>query len=290
MIEPTVTFQGVVTLSEAKRLVAAAEAAAQPQEGVEYRRVERSDADVADSGDVFRYVNGEWQFNWARGAQRSWITTFNGADLWRNGKLTPYVAPAPQPIIGQMYRHKKDTTDADPHDGGRWLVLRYDGGATWYWKTASGCEGFDTDYDLHVGRTRLVNNGFYVPYTPPVWTPKVGEWVVLEGVNTTARKVSCIESARYYLDYGGREGVCGFGLGELRPATTEEIAAAKRIEVRDGLLVKNNATGYVWQYNGPLPYGRWRCMSVFTIDRVMLRDLDTDHYTVLPEYTIKGVV
>jgi hypothetical protein len=72
----------------------------------------------------------------------------------------------PQPLPGQVYRHR-ETTDADPFRGGQNSLYRYEGGVVWSYKhvdmpSFKEISGDGSHY------TKQVQDGTRVPYTPPV--------------------------------------------------------------------------------------------------------------------------
>lgn len=227
MIEPTVTFQGVVTLSEAKRLVAEAEAAAQTVYVTLKARIGDPD----------------------------------------------YAYPT-------VYRVQPDGTTHYVGPDGEWAPLGYP------WPL-----GRTTNGDIYGVTEADAVRQQQARRPKPAWTPQVGEWVVVNGVNTFARKVTRIEGTRYYLDYNGREGVCGFEVSELRPATDAEIAEAKRIKTKAHMLLKESANGCVWRCMVPpsaFDSGQWQLLDGWSCYSGPRSQFTTDHYTVLGSYVVKG--
>lgn len=290
MTEPTVTFKGVVTLSEAKRLVAEAEAKAQTVYVTLKSRYVDADPTIyrVQPHGTTHYVgpDGEWAplgYPWPLGRTTGDdVYVVTEADTVRQQEAR---RSKPQPVVGQMYRHS-GATDGEPHKTGR-ALLRYDGDAQWSVRYSDNPKWITLGVSIHESWSQWLAEGTFVPYTPPIWTPQVGAWVVVDGVNTTARKVSRIEGTRHYLDYNGREGVCGFEASDLRPATPEEITAAKRIVVKDGLIVRAKDSDQVWRWHSAC--SQWVCLSRTYKPAYQLFHLDTDHYTVLDEYVVKGV-
>lgn len=93
---PTQTM--TVEALEALIVEAKAKAAPQPVPDAEYRSAGTTDEAVTRNGDVYRFHDGAWQFNLARGnGPREWIPSSGTAWYWQRQGLVPYVPPAPTP-------------------------------------------------------------------------------------------------------------------------------------------------------------------------------------------------
>ena len=297
MSEPMVTFEGRVTLAEAKRLVAEAEARqAEADKGpwvywqhARYTHIWRTREDgLSDPSSRMRHND-----KWRRGG------TFESScslDLVGWTRMAPTEVNAifpgecpearPEPVVGQTYRHK-DATDAEPHKTG-WALLRYDGGQTWQYTAPDGTVGRDTTSTWHEERTWLVNEGIFAPYHPPAWTPKVGEWVQHK-MQPWAKARRVVGTVDAFVDTDA----VGYTLRSLRtelcPATDAELAEAKRIAVVDRLIVRHKRHGYVLRYRQPWRgKGTWINLTAPEWHGQPYDDLTTDHYDILPEFTIKG--
>jgi len=125
------------------------------------------------------------------------------------------------------------------------------------------------------------------PITPTPWTPTGGEWVqhTTEPWDKVRRVTDTIgKSVRVNGAFALQ------AINNLRPATPDEIAAAKRIELVDRLIVRYKLSGSVWQY--------WQRESCWVRQdgarlnasecALHLSNLDLDHYDILPEYTVQG--
>lgn len=134
----------------------------QPVEDQEYRNSRVSDTDAVENGDLYRFHNGVWQFNYSCGTARLWVAPCNGAKHWRDGLLVPYTPPAPkpQPIPNQEYRRREES-DASVADSGN--VYRYHTGQ-WQFNMARGTE---RRWISFTRGSRLWPDGQLVPYTPP---------------------------------------------------------------------------------------------------------------------------
>ena len=224
MSEPMVTFTGQVTLAEAKRLVAEAEAKVK--------------------------------------AQPMYLTIGRYA------------------LHNSVYRVQPDGTTHYVGPDGEWAPLGYS------WPLERTTNG-----DIYGVTEADAVRQQQARRPKPAWTPQVGEWVVVNGVNTFARKVTRIEGTRHYLDYNGREGVCGFEVSELRPATDAEIAEAKRIKPKAYMLLKESASGCVWRCMVPpsaFDCGQWQLLDGWSCYSGPRSQFTTDHYTVLDSYVVQG--
>lgn len=134
----------------------------------------------------------------------------------------------PQPVVGQMYRHK-NTTDAEPHKGD-YAVMRYVGLEQWDWRKSGESQWRkDLGSFSHLTCARWVTEGTWVPYNPPTWTPQVGDWVQhREQPWPKARRVTSVDLTEGRVQVGSYITWGCKAWPTLRPATDAEIAEAKR--------------------------------------------------------------
>lgn len=210
-------------------------------------------------------------------------------------RLAEMEAQRPEPIPGQVYRWH-ETTNKGPFVEG-YLLFRFDRAGKWSCKTALSDWFVAQFYTSKIEND--VRSGLRVPYTPPApapWVPKVGEWVVSDAPGSTnkGKALRVVECPSGYADYAGRvwrdhgkDGILHGPLSSMRPATPDEEAAAKRIEVKVGLILQAKGTARVWQYTGTL--NGWVCLSGDLYSpSCYMGDLTTDRYEVLDSYIVRG--
>lgn len=284
MTEPTVTFTGHVTLSEAKRLVRETEAQAAAEKAKEPRYVK-----FEMGGTIYRiqpdktahYVGskGEWAplgYAWPRCEGLIEVTA---ADAERQCEERRPAWAYWQENADVLWRTKPGQQEyAYVANGKKPHTL----GGRWQWcVNAPKCKVAITEAEA----TRLMT-----------WVPRVGEWVARVGGTHQGKAVQVVQppimvDPRQKIWINAPWSITGASLPyatkDLRPATDAEIVAAKRIELRDGLIVRGVNAGTVWQWREHRKH--WRCLSDDELKPAFqLWGLDTDHYTVLESYTVQG--
>lgn len=194
-----------------------------------------------------------------------------------------------QPVVKQVYR-RKETTDADPQNG--WMLLRYNGGTSW--SSQSNGQEWRASWWPHDQCVAALQRGDLVPYVPPAPTFAAGDWVQRRlGPWPKAQLVVEVDSRDATVR---RDGTGWIHMHLVRHATPEEVTAAKVIVPVVGLLLKRNTDGAVLRCKtNPSSAGHlWHADRLDQHNTgsyrevVYVRELTTDHYTVLDRYTVEG--
>lgn len=269
----TVTFGNVQVpvadvLAAAERIKAEREKPKPVEPGL-YRLHHRTDADPFAGGYVVRRKNADGSWDQAQ-SWGEWYSVLNYSSLdqrFHNGSIVPL-----QPVEGVEY---EGGDDCSLH---RWRTGKWE---FRYFKHMF------TDWMVSCVGPDLWRTGQLRPVQPKPWTPKVSEWV--------QHKTEPWEKAHKVEDVMPNAFVCTairlennekWSASDVRPATPEEIEAAKRIELVDRLIVRCKADGGVWQYRiyGGVQ-GYWKKLSD---NGCGIYTLDLDHYDVLDTYLVEG--
>lgn len=277
MSTPTITFTGTVSVEEAKRLIAEAEARPRVEEGRLYCR-----KNAYNPLARWRKLGSELQFSDNGGA--TWERSACDVGDICNGHMVPY-----EPEPGVVYR-RVETTEQEPWSLDRWGLYRFHNGEC---QVKTHPEGLAPNWEKDLSATKPssvtddIRYGRRIPYRgyqePPRFT--VGQWVQhSDKAWTKAAQVKFNDPNTIGVSFP--LATAWFKPSSLRPATDAEIVEAKQIEAKDGTLVQHKKSGNVYRCYQPR---QWHGVNVaYCGPRPKECDLTTDHYDILPNYTVQG--